>query len=160
MTPEDLDRWHAEDVAKRRAHLRERYQYLAAQIREAEELGADTSIVKTLRTLLSFVIRDASLLDRDEAIRALRPKAIVGEKFTTGRKKGTVGKLRKWVEKFIARHPTATPAQAWAALKSKPPKGIEVDDNFTPTLWVHGAGQVTRKTFQNTVAEVKKQRRQ
>lgn len=153
MTPEDLDRWHAEDVAKRRAHLRERYQYLTAKIREAEELGADTSIIKSLRTLLSFVIRDANLLDRDEAIRALKPKAIVGEKFTAGRKAGSVGKLRMWVRKFVAKHPTATPAQVWAALAKRPPKGFTVTEGFRPHVWVDGVGETGLARFRNIVSE-------
>lgn len=89
----------------------------------------------------------------------LLPKGKHGKKFT-GRKPGAFGPLRKWVEKFIGKYPTATPSQAWAALKSKPPKAISVDDNFTPTLWVDGTGQVTYKTFQNLVGEVKKQRRE
>lgn len=160
MTPEDLDRWHDEQVAKRRAHLRERYQFLTSKIAEAEAVGADTSIIKSLRTLLSFVIRDANLLDRDEAIRALKPKAIVGEKFTAGRRPGTAGKLRKWVEKYLAKHPAATPSQAWAALAKKPPKGITVYTGFAPYLWVDGKGEVKLKTFQNLVGEVKKQHRQ
>ena len=83
----------------------------------------------------------------------------LGTKMKAGRKAGTVGPLRKWVEKHLAKYHTATPSQAWEALKRKPPKGIEVDDNLAPTLWVDGRGQVTRKTFQNLVAEVKKQRR-
>lgn len=154
MTPDDLDRLHAEDVAKRRAHLRERYQYLTAKIQEAEELGADTSIVKSLRTLLSFVIRDANLLDRDEAIRALKPKAIVGQKFIAGRKVGTVGPVRKWVRKYMAKHPTATADQVWRALKMRPPRGIKVEDPFALSARriEHAEGSTSYRQFRNIVS--------
>jgi hypothetical protein len=152
MSPEDLDRWHEQDVAKRRAGLRERYAYLTAKVKEAEELDADAGIVKQLKTLLAFVIRDANLLDREEAIRTLKPKAAHGKKFT-GRKPGSFGKLHKWVQKFIAKHPHAMPAQAWEALKNRPPKGFEVVDGFKPYVWVDGEGATGLARFKNIVSE-------
>jgi hypothetical protein len=153
MSPEDLDRWREQDVVKRRAALRERYAYLTSKIKEAEALGVDVGIVKQLRHLLALVIRDANLLDREETIRALKPKATVGEKFTAGRKPGSVGKLRKWVRKFVAKYPTATPALAWAALAKRPPKGITIVEGVRPHVWVDGDGETGLARFKNIVSE-------
>jgi hypothetical protein len=154
VSPDDLPRWREQRVVEQRKHLRERYAYLTARIREAEAAGEEgRAVVKQLRTLLAFVIRDANLLDRDEAVRALRPKAAVGEKFTAGRKKGSVGRLRMWVRTFIGKYPTASAAQAWAALAKRPPKGFTVVEGFRAHVWVDGAGETGLARFKNIVSE-------
>lgn len=150
MTPEDLNRWHEADVRKRRAFLRERYQYLTAKIKEAEELGADAGIVKQLKVLLAFVVRDANLLDREETIRDLKPKAIVGEKFVAGRKSGTVGTVRGWIRKYMKKYPTAKPAQAWEAFTKRPPRGCTVSGS---DIWTDGAGGTSRAWFGTMVGQ-------
>jgi hypothetical protein len=153
MTPEDLERRHEQDVARQRAYLRGRYAYLTSKIKEAEALGADISIIKSLKTLLAFVIRDANLLDRDEAVRALTPKAAVGAKFCAGRKRGTIGPVRAWLRKYLMKHPGATTAQAWAALAKRPPKGMTVRNNrLGRYIETAGHADTSYRQFQNLVS--------
>lgn len=59
----------------------------------------------------------------------LLPKGKVGAKFTAGRKQGAVGRVRAWVRRFMAKHPWATAAEAWQALRDKPPKHVTVCEN-------------------------------
>ena len=105
----------------------------------------------------------AKLSGNDEAVAAwaeclrraryhdkLRPLTLTGRKFTVGRKRGTVGKLRSWIRKWVAKHPSAMPSQAWEALKAKPPKGFEV---CASSVWVAGDGETGIARFKNIVSE-------
>lgn len=157
ITPEDLERWHLADVAKRRAFLRKHYAWLNEAIREAEAAGDEgLRVLEQLKTLRGYAVRDAELLDRDETIRALRPKARVGEKFTAGRKAGTVSPLRLAVRRILKRRPKATAAEVWASLKGKPPKGITLHDaRWGEPKYIKTAGKPNTSfaRFRNIVSE-------
>jgi len=62
------------------------------------------------------------------------PKVGVGEKFTAGRKRGSVSAVRLAVRRILKKNPGARTAEVWAAVKAKPPKGVEVHDTSNPAL--------------------------
>lgn len=110
---------------------------------------------------------DAKLAGNDEAVCAwveyfrlarycgqmqvkLHPVAQAWKKFNNGRKKGSVGKLRIWVSKWVAKNPRGMPAQAWEALRAKPPKGFTV---YASEVWVDGVEHgTTLAAFKNIVS--------
>ena len=49
--------------------------------------------------------------------------AIHGKQMRLGRKEGTVGPVRKFIRKALAKKPKATNEELWAAIKANPPKG-------------------------------------
>jgi hypothetical protein len=156
VTLEDLERWHQDKVARRRAFLRKRYAYLTSAIRDAEAAGAEGApVLHELKILLGFVIRDANLLDRDETIRAMQPKAVVGERFTAGRKAGTVSPLRLAVRRILTRRPKATTAEVWGALKARPPRGITFVDSPRLGRYVETEGRpdTSYRSLANIVAK-------
>lgn len=51
---------------------------------------------------------------------------IHGKQMRQGRKEGTIGPVRKFIRKTLAKKPKATNEELWAAIKDKPPK------NWTP----------------------------
>lgn len=154
VTVEDLERLHQATVQQRRAQLRERYAYLNGAILEAEAAG-DAAAAHELTVLRGFVVRDAGILDRDEAVRTLKPKALVGEKFTQGRKPGSASPLRLAVRRIVKRNPKAKAAEVWAALKAKPPRGIVFHDEWGGDRYVktEGHGRTEYRRFLNIVSE-------
>ena len=86
---------------------------------------------------------------------ALFPLAQLGAKFTGGREPGTVGAVRKFVRRHLAKHPDAKAQEVWAALSAKPPRGVEVyEANGRVERYVRTAGKAdtSYRTFQNLVS--------
>jgi hypothetical protein len=122
-------------IEARRAQLRERFAYLTAEIEKAEQHGAEKHAVKSLKTLLAFVVRDADTLDKEAVIRAktseaaeLRPLAAKGEKFNRpGRGEGPVKVLIRKVlpaeKRRLGRKPTTL--ELWQACKAKAPRTMQ-----------------------------------
>jgi hypothetical protein len=63
------------------------------------------------------------------------------------------GPVRAWLRKYMAKHPEATAAQAWAALAKRPPKGMTVRDNRVGK-YIETAGHpdTSYRQFQNLVS--------
>lgn len=49
--------------------------------------------------------------------------AIHGKKMRQGRKKSTIGPIRKFIRAMLAKKPKATNEELWTTIKAKPPKG-------------------------------------
>ncbi len=64
----------------------------------------------------------------------------LGRKMAAGRKRGSVGKVRAWVRRYVSRNPKAEAAAAWAAFKLRPPKGCTVYENRVGR-YIETAGQ-------------------
>lgn len=65
------------------------------------------------------IMRDAHMLVR----------AASGLSFTTGRKVGTKGPIRKAIAHLLKKHPAMKNPELWDAIKAKPPKGWEFFNN-------------------------------
>lgn len=65
----------------------------------------------------------------------MRPLAKHGRDMRRGRKKGTEGPIRKFVRAHLMKDTDAKPAAIWAALKKKPPKGVEVYESGPKDRW-------------------------
>jgi hypothetical protein len=90
-----------------------------------------------------------------EVLTKLVKPAKHGQKFT-GRKEGSIGPVRKFLRSYMAKNPKAKAAQAWAAIKMKPPKGVAVDDAFVlkdRRITTEGAKPTSYLQFQNIVSE-------
>lgn len=82
------------------------------------------------------------------------PMVHLGEAMSAGRKKGTVGKVRAWVRKYMVKYPTAMPAQAWEAFKKRPPKGCSVYENrLGKYIETEGAPDTSRAWFGTIVGQ-------
>ena len=84
------------------------------------------------------------------ALEGVVPLAIVGRKFTAGRKPGAHGPLRKQVARLLKLHPAYSNARLWDAMRRNPPRGWQVTHS---DCWIDGQGNVTRKRFSNVAAE-------
>jgi hypothetical protein len=73
-----------------------------------------------------------------------------GKVMSAGRKPGTVGKVRAWIRKYMAKHHDHKPAQAWEAFKKRPPKGCSVSG---ANIWTDGAGNTGRAWFGTMVGQ-------
>jgi hypothetical protein len=62
-------------------------------------------------------------------IDAIDPLAERGFKFMRGRKKGTGGPIRKWIARQLAKGREMKNAELWAAIKARPPRGWQVQEN-------------------------------
>jgi hypothetical protein len=85
----------------------------------------------------------------------LLPLAQHGKKFP-GRKEGSIGPVRKFLRVYMLKHPQATAAEAWAALKLKPPAGVTVIDPFElkdRLIKTTGAQSTSYRQFQNIVSK-------
>jgi hypothetical protein len=51
------------------------------------------------------------------------PLAHTGEKFTTGRKPGSGGPIRKAIARLLKRHPDFRPRELWQKIAAHPPRG-------------------------------------
>lgn len=60
---------------------------------------------------------------------ATRKDRLLGEKFSSGRKSGTKGPVRKEIEKLLKKNPTLKTPELWDALFAKPPRGWEFRNN-------------------------------
>lgn len=56
-------------------------------------------------------------------------QAAIGQKFKDGRKRGSVGPIRKAIGLLLKKSPNMKNAELWDALKAKPPRGWEVREN-------------------------------
>jgi hypothetical protein len=80
-----------------------------------------------------------------------------GMKMLAGRKVGTVGAVRKAIDRVLKDRPTATTAEVWSAIKAKPPKDITVFDNsLGKYIETSGNANTGYRRFANTVSEAKK----
>lgn len=85
------------------------------------------------------------------------PKVAIGQKFTAGRKVGTIGLVRLAVRRILKREPSATAARVWEAITAKPPKGITPYDNRLGK-YIEAPGQAPTgyRRFANIVSEEKR----
>lgn len=82
-----------------------------------------------------------------------------GVKFHPGRKPGSVGTVRAWVKKYMRKHPDAMPAQAWDALKERPPRGCTVYENrLGKYIETEGAPDTGRVWFGTIVGQERPKR--
>lgn len=89
-----------------------------------------------------------------QPIDGLLPKGALGEVMSTGRKVGTLGKVRAWVRKYMVKYPAAMPAQAWEAFKKRPPKGCTVYENrLGKYIETEGAPDTSRAWFGTIVGQ-------
>lgn len=80
--------------------------------------------------------------------------------FTTGRKAGTKGTIRKAVASLLKKHPDMKNPQLWDALKAKPPKGCEFCNNSLGEYIDRPGGYTSYATFRNICSEERKEQRQ
>lgn len=77
-----------------------------------------------------------------------------GQKFKDGRKDGTVGPVRAFVRKYLAKHSEAKAAEVWKEIKRRPPKGVTVHEPFELSKrridWA--AGPTSYAQFSNIVS--------
>jgi len=159
-TVDELAERRQVDIASRRAQLRERFAYLTAEIELAEKHGAEWRLVKDLKVLLAFVVRDADSLDLVE----LKPLAAKGARFTrAGRGEGSVKVLIRAVlpviEKRLGRK--ATTLELWQACASKPHKKVKFYGSGTrPAAGWHiktkGEPDTSYSRFGKSISEVRK----
>jgi hypothetical protein len=120
--------------------------------------------ITTLQQFTPRQVRDElqatePLFFKIEVLSKLVPMAQLGSKFKNGRKPGTIGPLRQYVRKYMGQHPKATAAEVWAALKAKPPKGIEVCDSARKDLrHVTTAGAAAATSYRQFVNMVSEER--
>ena len=111
-------------------------------------LSSDTPyLVLCLATLMALIDEAATAFDADlltlgahltqraaewagEAERAeIAPVVKVGERFTQGRKLGTVGPVRKAIRVALRKRQQATAAEVWAAISARPPRQMAFYDS-------------------------------
>ena len=95
-----------------------------------------------------------------QLIRDTLPAARLGRKFTRGRVKNSVSKLRKSIQREIKTNPNLRPAEIWKALAEKPPKGLTFQDNrmgkyIEEDVKQDGVKNTGYKRFCNIVSEEK-----
>lgn len=88
-----------------------------------------------------------------ERERHVLPLAKTGKKFTVGRKKGTVGRVRKAIRATLKKHPELTNPELWENLKLVPPRGWEFYDNRVGEYIDHPDGSTSRAQFNNICGE-------
>ena len=103
--------------ANRELLLKRRAQALAAH-----KAGQHELVVAWL-SFLSLAMRAGKRME------FLIPAAKLGKKFKSGRKVGTIGPVRRAIRRCLSRAPSATTAQVWTSLESKPPKGMAFFNN-------------------------------
>lgn len=88
---------------------------------------------------------------------ALTRLAQLGDKFDRhGRKRGSIGVVRKFVSSYMGKHPAAKTAEVWAALAAKPPRGVEVYEasgDVERYIRTPGKADTSYRQFQNIVSE-------
>lgn len=67
----------------------------------------------------------------------------LGNKFNRGRMLGSVGPVRKAIQKVLKRKPGASAAEVWTAIKAKAPKDMEFCDNSLGKYIELGNGKTT-----------------
>jgi hypothetical protein len=104
------------------------------------------------------VARHATLTDSAEEALApvdgLLPIGAKGAKFKPGRPKGSVGVVRLFVRRYMKTHRDATAADAWGAIKARPPAGVTVCENpVGKYIETTGAADTCYRTFANIVSK-------
>jgi len=87
---------------------------------------------------------------------ALVPLAMLGDKFKRGRRRGTIGAVRKFVTVYMKKHPAAKAADVWLAIACKPPRDVEVYEAsgaLGPYIRTAGKPDTSYRQFQNIVSE-------
>jgi hypothetical protein len=79
-----------------------------------------------------------------------------GAAFTGGRTPGSGGPVRLWLRRYVATHPEAGAAEAWEALKRRPPKGCKAFGDAGRRgahVTITGAPDMGYRRFANVLAE-------
>jgi hypothetical protein len=89
-----------------------------------------------------------------------KANAELGMKMRAGRKEGTVGAVRKAIQRVLKDRPTATTAEVWSVIKARPPKGMAFFESTNPKLGKYietsGNADTSYRRFANIVSEEKK----
>lgn len=110
--------------------------------------------VRVVRELARGGTMTASAEEALLPLDGLLPKGKVGERFTAGRKAGTVGTVRAWVRKYMAKNTKANAASAWDAFKCRPPKHCYVYENALGRyIETDGAPNTGYRRFVNIVRD-------
>ncbi|MCI1191601.1 hypothetical protein MOJ79_07085 [Calidifontimicrobium sp. SYSU G02091] len=79
-----------------------------------------------------------------------------GAAFSGGRAPGSGGPVRLWLRRYVAAHPQASAAEAWDALKRRPPRGCKVFGDAGRRgahVTVSGGPDMGYRRFANVLAE-------
>lgn len=99
----------------------------------------------------------AKLLNQElkKDVLRLRPLAMTGQKFVTGRKPMNLGPVAKMIKAFLQKYPKAKPVVVWVHLKNAPPKGMVFMENERFGRYIEKGCETVMKweRFQNLVSE-------
>lgn len=96
-----------------------------------------------------------------ELLEKLKPLLDQGKSFTSGRKLGTVGPIRKAISKLLTKNPEMKNPEIWKAINEKPPKGWAVCENRLGKYIEHPSSgkEMSVRRFRNICAEERKKYR-
>lgn len=148
----ELDNYLQEDgwdSPRAQANLSQLIQRRAQALRAQKEKNKD--LVVACLNYLALAMRVGKRME------FLLPLSRTGKKFVAGRKQGAVGPVRAAVRRYLQRQPDANTAQIWAALKTKPPKGMVFYDNrLGRYIETPGYKDTSYRLFSNMVSAERK----
>lgn len=136
---------------------------LIDEILSGKDTGAQASLplpfIYAINELASFVY-GASLGKLDGLKFLAGDQAEAGQRFKEGRKIGTLGPIRKAIDRLLKKHQDMTTPELWEAISQKPPKGWQAyNNNQGKYLEKPPKENVGYPRFQNICSEARKARK-
>lgn len=124
MTPDDLRSEIERIIGMHREHFADP-NYLKHEYRPASINGIPDTVGHDLAILARYLY--AAALGGENGLplvlgNAYASRVIHGKKMRKGRKKDTIGPMRKFIRKTLLSKPSATNEELWTAIKARPPR--------------------------------------